>query len=747
MNKKILSMFVTIILMFALSVTSFASIEYVLQDKEYEYKGKDVIIELDGKELKCDIPPIIHNERTLLPIRALIEKLGGEVAWDGVLQMVTVKLDKTEVSMIIGNNNAVVNGEKKELDVPPCLAYENGNTDTSRTIVPLRFVMENLGLDVQWIQEEYKAVITKKEVIQDNDKDKDEKEDKKEEVENKEDDKENGNNENSGIINTNPGDEQEEENLIKVGVYYDSSAKKQLTITAKTKMQIGIMKKGEFVEKETVAKNAKIVLQPSGKYVKVTVNGKLIDDIKSDCIKIIPDKNAGGERIITVNNLQYRGNAIINVESKKLNYINELDMQEYLCSVVPSEMPASFGLEAVKAQAVAARTYALSQINRHTDDGFNLCSTVHCQVYSGMRTECSLTNQAVEETKDMIVTYNGELISTYYSASMGGYTEDVENVWGKEIPYLKAVKDPYEPKMTPGTIYFSKEEIENKLENKNIDIGDVIKIEVTQWTDAGRAYELLITGTKGKSTYVREGTRTFFNLKGQMYTIDGGEGIVGLAKLVKEYGKTIENKVEYVNVRTEALNVRSEPNSESEKIGNVYKNEKYDIIDEKDGWIKIKFENEDKDNVEGWISEQYVKVIKDVEKTKIAKIAKITANEMNIRKKASTSSDILGTAVKNEGYVIAEEKGNWVKVIYAEKEAWLNKEYVEILEYNLDEISNIQKQLLKDNITFRILITVYDNGHGVGMSQNGAKGMAQKGYNYKEILQFYYTDVKVEKMK
>ena len=77
--------------------------------------------------------------------------------------------------------------------------------------------------------------------------------------------------------------------------------------------------------------------------------------------------------------------------------------------------------------------------------------------------------------------------------------------------------------MTPGTIYFSKKEIENKLKNKNIDIGDVVKIEVTKWTDAGRAYELLITGTKGKTTFVREGTRTFFDLKGQMYTIDGGD--------------------------------------------------------------------------------------------------------------------------------------------------------------------------------------------------------------------------------
>ena len=739
MNKKIISMLVICILMFALSVTSFASIQYVVDDKEYEYQGKDVTIELEGKKLVCDIPPIIHNERTLLPIRALIEKLGGEVSWDGVLQMVTVSLEKTEVSMIIGNKKAVVNGEKKDMDVAPCLAYENGDTDTSRTIVPLRFVMENLGLDVEWIQEEFKAIVNKKDVVDNSDKDSDEQEDKKDNDKDSEE-------ENKGTLDTNLGDV-EEEYMVKVGVYYDSTAKSKLTITAKTDIKIGIIKKNEFVEKETVKKNTKITVEPSGKYVKITVNGKVIDGIQASEVKFMPEENSSGNMIITVNGLNYRGSAIITNVSKKLMFVNELKIQEYLCSVVPSEMPASFGLEAVKAQAVAARTYALSQITRHTDDGFNMCSTVHCQVYSGMRTENSLTTQAVEETKDMIVTYKGELISTYYSASMGGYTEDVENVWGKEIPYLKAVKDPYEPKMTPGTICFSKDEIEAKLKNKNIDIGDVVKIEVTKWTDAGRAYELVITGTKGKTTYVREGTRTFFNLKGQMYTLDGGDGLVGLAKTIEKNAEVIENKSEYIKVNTEALNVRSEPNSESEKIGAVYKNEKYDIIKQEDGFIKIEFENEEEENVEGWISEEYVKVIKKVEETKIAKVAKVTASEMNIRKKASTSSDIIGTATKDEGYVIIGEKGNWVNIIVDDEEAWLSKEYVEILEYNLDEISNVQKQLLKDGITFRILITVYDNGHGVGMSQNGAKGMAQAGFNYKEILQFYYTGVEIEEMK
>lgn len=742
MNRKILCVVLTFVFIFALSVVNFASIQYVVDQKEYTYEGKDVTIDLDGKKLECDIPPIIHNERTLLPIRALIEKLGGEVSWDGILQMVTVSLNKMDVSMIIGKNEALVNGEKKELDVAPCLAYENGDTNTSRTIVPVRFVMENLGLDVNWEDETFTVVLKQKEtpINTPDPVEPDPVEPDPAEPDPVEPDP-------AEVVNPQPNEETiTDDDMIKVGVYYDSNAKSSLTITAKTDIKIGVMKKEQFEEIETVSKNSTITLQPSGKYVKVSVNGKIVEDIKSGTIRLIPEKNNSGDRTITVNGLQYRGSAEVSVVSGKLRFVNVLGMQEYLYSVVPSEMPASFGLEAVKAQAVAARTYALSQINRHTSDGFNLCSTTHCQVYSGMRTENSLTTQAVDETENMIVTYDGELISTYYSASMGGYTEDVKNVWGKEVPYLKAVKDPYEPKMTPGTIYFSKDEIESKLSSKNINIGEVVKIEVTDYTKAGRAYELVITGTKGKTTYLREGTRTFFNLKGQMYTLEGGNGIVGLANDIEEYAEVTEDKHVYVKITTDALNVRSEADGESEKIGTVYKNDKFDIIKENDEWIKIQIKDDEENDIEGWISKEYVKVIEDTTKTTIAKIAKVTASEMNIRKKASTSADILGIATKNEGYIVIGEKGKWVNVMFNGQEAWLSKEYVDILEYDLDKVTNIQKQLLNDNITFRIFITVYDNGHGVGMSQNGAKGMASEGFNYIEILKFYYTDVEVEEM-
>ena len=740
MNKKIMGIIVICICMFTLSIASYSSIEYVVDQKEYTYEGKDVTINLNDKKLECDIPPIIHNESTLLPIRALIEQLGGNVEWDGILQMVTVSLDKTEVVMIIGKNEAMVNGEKQILDVAPCLAYENGDTNTSRTIVPVRFVMENLGLDVNWDQDTFTVSISQKE--QTDPEDTEQKPIDPEPVDPEPVDPDTD----PEVIDPEPsGDVEDEKNSIRVGVYYNSSAKNKITVTAKTAISIGTVDDEEFDEKQVAKKNATIVLEPSGKYIKVTVNGENIGKWKGN-IKLIPQKNSAGERMLTVNGLQYRGSAEISLEGSKLKYINILDMQEYLCSVVPSEMPASFGLEAVKAQAVAARTYALSQINRHKSDGFNLCSTTHCQVYSGTRNENNITNQAVEETENMVVRYEGELISTYYSASMGGYTEDVKNVWGSSVPYLKSVKDPYEPKLTPGSIYFTKAEIETKLKNKNINIGEVVKIEVTEYTKAGRALELVITGTKGKTTFLREGTRTFFNLKGQMYTLEGGAGILGLAKQIEEYAEVTEEKNTFVKVTTASLNVREKPDADAEKIGAVTKGEKFDILDEQDDWIKIEFENEDKEQIKGWISKEYVKEIEEVNKTTIGKIAKVTANEMNVRKKASTSSDIITTVGKNEAYIIIGQKGNWVNVIVGEQEAWLSKDYVEILEYDLDKVTNIQKQLINDDITFRIFITVYDNGHGVGMSQWGAKGMADEGFNYIEILQFYFTGVDVEEM-
>lgn len=130
-----------------------------------------------------------------------------------------------------------------------------------------------------------------------------------------------------------------------------------------------------------------------------------------------------------------------------LTVVNELPIEEYLKGVVPSEMPSRFPLEALKAQAVAARVEALAKRGlRHPNDPYDLCDDVHCQVFSGKTRETAATNRAVSSTKGIVMVYRNNLVHAFYSAVCGGHTEDNENVWFmKALPYLRGRLDVGKP--------------------------------------------------------------------------------------------------------------------------------------------------------------------------------------------------------------------------------------------------------------------------------------------------------------
>jgi len=127
----------------------------------------------------------------------------------------------------------------------------------------------------------------------------------------------------------------------------------------------------------------------------------------------------------------------------KLTAINMLPLEKYLEGVVPSEMPSGFPLEALKAQAVAARGEALASWGfSHEADPFDLCSDVHCQVYSGLSKKAPSTDQAVRETRGLVLWQDDRICNTVYSAVCGGHTEDVDRVWGGQAkPYLRGNYD------------------------------------------------------------------------------------------------------------------------------------------------------------------------------------------------------------------------------------------------------------------------------------------------------------------
>ncbi len=136
-------------------------------------------------------------------------------------------------------------------------------------------------------------------------------------------------------------------------------------------------------------------------------------------------------------NRQYRGNMIIKGEGKEFTLINQVELTPYLISVVPSEIYASWPMEALKAQAIAARSYTLSNLGRHSSDGYDLCSTVHCAAYNGIQSEHQRTTEAVLSTQGESAVFEGKIIEAVFSSNSGGFTERSDQIWSADLPYLR----------------------------------------------------------------------------------------------------------------------------------------------------------------------------------------------------------------------------------------------------------------------------------------------------------------------
>src|SRR4051812_9634994 len=135
-----------------------------------------------------------------------------------------------------------------------------------------------------------------------------------------------------------------------------------------------------------------------------------------------------------------------------LTVVNELPLEEYLRGVVPNELsPVTFGqLEALKAQAVAARTYIDRNLGQFKNEGYDVCATDTCQVYFGARTEDPLATQAVTDTRGVVAIYEGKPINALYSSTCGGRTEDAQNIFNEKVPYLVSTLCEYKhPKPRP----------------------------------------------------------------------------------------------------------------------------------------------------------------------------------------------------------------------------------------------------------------------------------------------------------
>ena len=150
--------------------------------------------------------------------------------------------------------------------------------------------------------------------------------------------------------------------------------------------------------------------------------------------------NPEGKGFLATKKKWYRGDIIIYNVDGALTIVNSLPLEEYLMGVVPSEMPSKWNIEAHKAQAIAARSYALANLGKRASHGYDLKDTPADQAYGGATSETPQTTYAVLSTKGEVLTYDNKVIPAYYHASSGGKTVGAGEVWNHDLPYIQSVE-------------------------------------------------------------------------------------------------------------------------------------------------------------------------------------------------------------------------------------------------------------------------------------------------------------------
>jgi len=310
------------------------------------------------------------------------------------------------------------------------------------------------------------------------------------------------------------------------------------------------------------------------------------------------------------------------LNTNDITLINYLYMDEYLYGVVPREMSKDWPIEALKAQAIVARNFAVSNMNKFSHYGFNLDNTVNSQVYGGYKWEGPISNQAVDETSGLVLKHEDTLVNAFYHSNSGGYTENSENVFSSPLPYIKGVYDPFSigAPNDSWSLSYSKSYIEGKLRDYGYDIGNLKDFYVSEYTAQNRVYEIIARGTRNEVSLPKQDIRKVFGYN---------EVKSGLLTIVPDNAITVSDG--------------------------------YDIEEKSPSTISV-----------------------------VSADGVVTALSSNITIQGQTT--VSQTSSASDNYVISGS-------------GW---------------------------------------GHGLGMSQWGAKKMAESGFDFEQILTFYYTNTHIE---
>lgn len=230
---------------------------------------------------------------------------------------------------------------------------------------------------------------------------------------------------------------------------------------------------------------------------RITING---ETLAGGGVVVTPSLNGK----LKVDGKSYRGEIRV-IKSKKggMDIINILNLEEYLYGVVSKEVSPSWPLEALKAQAVVARTFVLYQKEKNSENEFDVSATTMSQVYGGFDAETASAVRAVNETKGQVIHHNGKPILAYYHSNSGGATEDAKNVWTADIPYLKGIRDEYSMNASSHrwTLSLAPGDLAKALARSGIRLGEIHDLVPVDISPSGRIVKLKVLHSDGEAVF------------------------------------------------------------------------------------------------------------------------------------------------------------------------------------------------------------------------------------------------------
>ena len=391
-------------------------------------------------------------------------------------------------------------------------------------------------------------------------------------------------------------------------------------------------------------------------------------------------KATDGYYISAPNGYSYDGSLSFSVYSDGISVINVLPLETYIQGVLPYEISSSWNIETQKAFACCVRSYTLASLCKHEKQyGFDLCNTTDCQVYRGVNSVNDMVRSAVASTRNMVLSYNSDIVCAYYSSSTGGTTASAYDVWGgTSFPYLGAVATPWEKYESHSSgswsVEISPSELYNTLKSKGYSglKGNIASVKINSLAE--------------NSTYVK--SITFTDIYNNSVTISKCDKIrIALSKYLKSANFVVAKGGSSVSITDYKINV----------------------------------DYSAKHSVNGF--------------------EVMTLTGKKVQKQGSTF--YLKGASSNTPYT----NYSGLKVITSESYVPLSAEtYSAFPDLSKAVASKTNKTVTAPGSSDNFVFIGRGYGHGVGMSQYGAKDLGDIGYTYDDIIKAYFPKIEILNM-